>query len=213
MFQSTELNKKMSNVFEFVANSRGQSGKGAARRVRLQGDVPAVIYGGHAEPKMLVLNHNDVIKHLEHEAVYSHVLDVTIDGQTEKAILKGVQRNPAKFQVLHLDFLRVSMSEAVKVHVPLHFINESTSIGGKKGGIAAHSMVDVEVSCLPAVLPEYLEVDLAKLDIGETFHLSDIVLPSGVEIVVLAQGPEHDLPVVSMMSSKASKDDGTAEGA
>ncbi len=203
----------MSNVFEFVAGSRGQSGKGAARKVRRQGDVPAVIYGGHKEPEMLVLNHNDVIKHLEHEAVYSHVLDVTIDGKTEKAILKGVQRNPAKFQVMHLDFLRVSMSEAVKVHVPLHFINENTSVGGKKGGIAAHSMVDVEVSCLPSVLPEYLEVDLAKLDVGETFHLSDIILPAGVEIVALLQGPEHDLPVVSMMSSKASKDEGTAEGA
>jgi large subunit ribosomal protein L25 len=139
-------------------------------------------------------------------------LDVTVEGKTEKAILKGVQRNPAKFQILHLDFLRVSMSEVVKVHVPLHFVNESTSVGGKKGGIAAHSMVDVEVSCLPSVLPEYLEVDLAKLDIGESLHLSDIVLPAGVEIVVLAQGPEHDLPVVSMMSSKASKDDVAAEG-
>jgi large subunit ribosomal protein L25 len=202
----------MSNVFEFVADSRGQSGKSAARKVRRQGNVPAVIYGGHREPEMLVLNHNDVIKHLEHEAVYSHVLDVTIDGKTEKAILKGVQRNPAKFQVMHLDFLRVSMSEPVKVHVPLHFINESTSVGGKKGGIAAHSMVDVEVSCLPSALPEFLEVDLAKLDIGESCHLSDIVLPAGVEIVVLAQGPEHDLPVVSMMSSKASKDEDTSEG-
>ncbi len=202
----------MSNVFEFVANSRGQSGKGAARRVRRQGDVPAVIYGGHKEPQMLVLNHNDVIKHLEHEAVYSHVLDVTVDGKTEKAILKGIQRNPAKFQILHLDFQRVSMTEAVKVHVPLHFVNENTSVGGKKGGIAAHSMVDVEVSCLPSALPEYLEVDLAKLDIGESLHLSDIVLPAGVEIVVLAQGPEHDLPVVSMMSSKASKDDVAADG-
>jgi len=197
----------MSNVFEFIANSRGQSGKGAARRVRRQGDVPAVIYGGHKDPQMLVLNHNDIIKHLEHEAVYSHILDVTIDGQTEKAVLKGVQRNPARFQVLHLDFQRVSMSEALKVHVPLHFINETSSIGGKKGGIATHSMVDVEVSCLPSNLPEYLEVDLASLDIGDTFHLSDVKLPDGVEIVVLAQGPEHDLPVVSMMSSKASKDE------
>jgi large subunit ribosomal protein L25 len=197
----------MSNVFEFVAESRGQSGKGAAKRVRRQGKVPAIIYGGHKEPQMLTLSHNDVIKHLDHEAVYSHVLDVSVNGKTEKAILKNIQRNPAKFQVMHMDFLRVSMSEAVKVHVPLHFINEVGSIGGKKGGIAAHSMVDVEVSCLPADLPEYLEIDLANLDIGESIHLSDIALPSGVEIVVLAQGPEHDLPVVSMMSSKASKDD------
>ena len=202
----------MSNVFEFVAESRGRSGKSAARNARRQGNVPAVIYGGHSKPQMLVLNHNEVIKHLEHEAVYSHVLDVTIDGKTQQAILKGVQRNPAKFQILHLDFLRVSMSDPIKVHVPLHFTNEHTSIGGKKGGIAAHAMVDIEVSCLPSVLPEYLEVNLANLDIGETLHLSDIVLPAGVDILALAQGPEHDLPVVSMMSSKASKDD-TAEAA
>ena len=200
----------MSNVFEFVAESRGRLGTGAARGERRQGKVPAVIYGGHAEPQTLVLSHNDVVKHLEHEAVYSHVLDVKVDGKVQKAILKGVQRNPAKFQILHLDFLRVSMSEAIKVHVPLHFMNESTSVGGKKGGIATHSMVDVEVTCLPSALPEYIEVDLAKLDIGESIHLSDLVLPKGVEIVALHQGPEHDLPVVSMMSSKGSKEDAGA---
>lgn len=198
----------MANIFEFIAESRGQSGKSAARNARREGNVPAVIYGEHQEPQMLVLNHNEVIKHLKHEAVYSHVLDVTIDGKTEKAILKGVQRNPAKFQVMHLDFMRVSMSHAIKVHVPLHFINESTSIGGKKGGIAAHSMVDVEVSCLPSALPEYIEVNLAGLDVGESVHLSDIVLPAGVEIIALLQGSEHDLPVVSMMAAKV---DTTAE--
>jgi len=197
----------MSNVFEFVAESRGKSGKSAARGARRQGNVPAVIYGGHGEPQMLSLNHNEVIKHLEHEAVYSHILDVNIDGKTEKAILKGVQRHPAKFRVLHLDFLRVSMSDIVKVHVPLHFLNEHTSIGGKKGGIAAHAMIDIEVSCLPSSLPDFIEVNLAGLDIGESVHLSDIVLPAGVEIVALAQGPEHDHPIASMMASKASKDD------
>jgi len=197
----------MSNVFEFIADSRECSGKSAARRARRAGTVPAVIYGGHSEPQMLVLNHNEVIKHLEHEAVYSHVLDVTIDGKTEKAILKGVQRNPARFQIQHLDFLRVNMSEVVKVHVPLHFTNEHTSIGGKKGGIAAHSMVDVEISCLPMFLPEFIEVNLTDLDIGATLHLSDLVLPTGVEIVALAQGADHNLPVASMMASKASKDD------
>ncbi len=200
----------MSKVFEFVAESRGQSGKSAARRARRQGNVPAVIYGGSNEPQMLVLSHNEVIKHLEHEAVYSHVLDITVDGKTEKAILKGVQRHPARVQILHLDFFRVNMSEVVKVHVPLHFINEHASVGGKKGGIAAHSLIDVEVSCLPSVLPEFIEVNLAGLDIGGTIHLSDIILPEGIEIVVLAQGPEHDLPVVSMMASKASKDDSAA---
>jgi len=197
----------MSNVFEFVAESRGQSGSGVARRARRQGNVPAVIYGGASEPQLLVLNHNEVIKHLEHEAVYSHVLDVTVDGKTEKAILKVVQRNPARFQILHLDFLRVNLTDTVKVHVPLHFVNESTSVGAKKGGIAAHSLVDIEVTCLPSDLPEFIEVNLASLDVGGTIHLSDIILPKGVEIVALAQGPEHDLPVVSIMASKASKDE------
>ncbi len=200
----------MSNVFEFVAESRGQSGKSAAKRARHIGNVPAVIYGGHQEPKMLMLNHNEVIKHLAHEAVYSHVLDVTVDGKTEKAILKGIQRKPAGVQILHMDFLRVDMTETVKVHVPLHFTNEHTGIGGKKGGIAAHSMTDVEVSCLPSALPEYIEVSLATLDVGETLHLSDLVLPASVSIVVLAQGAEHNLPVVSMMASKATKDDTAA---
>lgn len=197
----------MTEVFKFVAETRGRSGKTAAKGLRRKGNVPAVLYGGHAEPKMLVLNHNEVIKHLAHEAVYSHVLDISVDGKTEQAILKAVQRNPAKFQVLHLDFQRVDMSEEVKVHVPLHFMNESTSVGGKKGGIAAHSLNDIEVSCLPSALPEYIAVDLAKLDIGESIHLSDIVMPDGVKIVSLAQGSDHDLPVVSMMASRASKDE------
>ncbi|ASF48141.1 50S ribosomal protein L25/general stress protein Ctc [Methylovulum psychrotolerans] len=192
----------MSNVFEFVAESRANSGKSSARRSRRLGNVPAVIYGGQSEPQMLVLNHNEVIKHLEHEAVYSHVLDITVDGKTEKAILKGVQRNPAKFQILHLDFLRVDMAATVKVHVPLHFINESSSVGIKKGGVATHSMVDVEVSCLPSALPEFIEVDLSNLDVSETLHLSDLVLPAGVEVVALAQGEDHNLPVVTISATR-----------
>ena len=197
----------MSNVFEFVAESRKISGTGAARKIRREGNVPAVVYGGHKEPEMIVLNHNEVIKHLDHEAVYSHVLDVVIDGRTEKAILKSVQRNPVKFQILHLDFMRVDMAEKVRVHVPIHFLNESSSVGGKKGGIAMHALADVEISCLPADLPEYIAVDLSALDIGGSLHLSDLVLPKGVEIVELAHGEGHDLPVVSMMQSKGGKEE------
>jgi large subunit ribosomal protein L25 len=192
----------MSNVFEFIAEGRAQAGTSGARRLRRQGQVPAVIYGGTTAPQMVALSHNEVVKHLEHEAVYSHILDVVVDGKSEKAILKGVQRNPARFQILHLDFLRVNMADVLRVHVPLHFVNEHSSIGGKKGGIATHSMVDVEVSCLPAALPEFIEVDLANLDIGGSLHLSDLVLPAGVSLVALAQGPDHDLPVVSMMSTR-----------
>jgi large subunit ribosomal protein L25 len=202
-----ELRVKMSNVFEFVAESRSQSGTTAANSVRRQGKVPAVIYGGHKDPQMLVLSHNEVVKHLNHEAVYSHLLDINVDGKVEKAVLKGVQRHPAKFQILHLDFMRISESELVKIHVPLHFINEATSVGGKKGGVATHSLVDVEVSCLPSALPEYIEVNLATLDVGHTIHLSDLVLPAGVSIVALAQGMEHDLPVVSMSATRAAREE------
>lgn len=197
----------MTNMFNFVADSREQSGTSAARRARRKGRVPAVLYGGNQEVKLLELDHNEVVKHLTHEAVYSHVLDISVDGKTEQAILKGVQRNPAKFQILHLDFLRVDMTAKVKVHVPLHFSDEHKSVGGKKGGIATHAMIDVEVTCLPADLPEFISVDLSNLDIGESIHLSDISMPSGVEIVALTHGAEHDLPVVSMMASKGSKEE------
>jgi large subunit ribosomal protein L25 len=192
----------MSGVFEFVAKSRDKTGTSAAKAVRRQGNVPAVIYGGGQVPQMLVLEHNEIIKHLVHEAVYSHVLDVVVDGKTEKAVLKGIQRHPAKSRILHLDFMRVNESDKIKVHVPLHFINESTSVGVKKGGVAAHAMVEVEVLCLSSALPEFIAVDLANLDVGETLHLSDLVLPAGVSIVELTHGTDHNQPVVSIMASK-----------
>ena len=192
----------MSNVFEFVAESRTESGKGSARAMRRAGNVPAVIYG-HGEPQMLSLNHNEVVKHLAHEEVYSHILDVMIDGKVEKAILKGVQRHPAKVRILHLDFLRINLADRIKVHVPLHFINEHAGIGGKKGGVAAHTMTSVEVFCLPAFLPDFIEVNLVNLDVGHSIHLSELKMPANVQIVELTHGPDHDLAVVSMQAAKA----------
>lgn len=197
----------MSNVFEFVAESRDLAGKSAARAARRNGNVPAVVYGGAADPVSIVLEHNEVAKHLEHEAVYSHILDLKISGKTEKVVLKGVQRHPAKPQVLHMDFMRVDETHALKVHVPLHFINESTCVGVKAGGVVTHGMVDVEVSCLPAALPEFIEVDLTALDIGDSLHLTDLVLPEGVSIVVLAQGGDHDHVVTQVMKTKAVAED------
>jgi large subunit ribosomal protein L25 len=193
----------MSSVFEFVAKSRDKSGKSAAKAVRRQGDVPAVIYGGNLAPQMLVLEHNEIIKHLVHEAVYSHVLDVVVDGKVEKAVLKGIQRHPAKSKILHLDFMRVNESDKIKVRVPFHFINEATAVGVKKGGIATHAMTEIEVTCLSSALPEFIAVDLANLDVGQSVHLSDLVLPAGVEIFELTHGADHDLPVVSIMPLKA----------
>jgi large subunit ribosomal protein L25 len=191
----------MSNVFEFVAESRASTGKTAARASRRGGNVPAVVYG-HGEPQMISLNHNEVVKHLAHEEVYSHILDLSVDGKTEKVILKGVQRHPAKVRVLHLDFLRIDLNDTIKVHVPLHFINEHSGVGGKKGGVATHTRTDVEVSCLPAYLPEFIEVDLANLDVGHSIHLSELKLPANVQIVELTHGADHDVAVVSMQAAK-----------
>lgn len=196
----------MSSVFEFVAKSRDSSGTSAAKAVRRQGDVPAVIYGGGQAPQMLVLEHNEIIKHLVHEAVYSHVLDVVVDGKTEKAVLKGIQRHPAKSRILHMDFMRVNESDKIRVRVPFHFINESTSVGVKKGGVAAHAMVDVEIVCLSSALPEFIAVDLANVDVGGSVHLSDLVLPAGVAICELTHGADHNLPVVSIMASKVKEE-------
>lgn len=191
----------MSNVFEFVAEARTESGKSEARRIRRMGGVPAVIYG-HGEPQMLSLNHNEVVKHLAHEEVYSHILNITVEGKTEKAILKGVQRHPAKVRVLHLDFLRINLEDRIKVHVPLHFINEHTGVGGKKGGVAAHTMTSVEIFCLPAFLPEFIVIDLMMLDVGHSIHLSELKMPANVQIVELTHGIDHDLAVVSMQAAK-----------
>lgn len=196
----------MANVFEFVAEARSVTGSSAVRAIRRQGKIPAVVYGGQDAPAMLVLDHNEVLKHLAHEAVYSHVLDLNIDGKAEKAVLKHIQRHPAKPQILHVDFMRVDESHKLRVHVPLHFVNEATSVGVKKGGVVTHSIVDVEVLCMPSALPEFIEVDLSGVDIGSTIHLSDLVLPAGVEIPALQHGVEHDHPVVQVVKTRAADD-------
>ncbi|WP_305906357.1 50S ribosomal protein L25/general stress protein Ctc [Methylomarinum sp. Ch1-1] len=208
----------MSNVFEFVAETRDMSGKNAAKAARREGKVPAVIYGGESAPEMLVLEHNEILKHLDHEAVYSHILDVKVDGKTQKALLKDIQRHPAKPQVLHMDFMRVDESHQVKMHVPLHFINEETCVGVKTGGVVTHAMVDVEVSCMPSALPEYLEVDLADVELGAVVHMSDIKLPAGVEIPELAHGEDHDHPIAQVVKTRgageeaeAAEEEGAAE--
>lgn len=197
----------MSNVFEFVAESRDVSGKSAAKAARRQGKVLAVMYGGTEAPEMLVLDHNEVVKHLEHEAVYSHILDVNVGGKVQKALLKDIQRHPAKAQVMHMDFMRVDESHKVKMNVPLHFINEDICVGVKAGGVVTHAMVDVEVSCMPSALPEYLEVDLAAVELGAVVHLSDIALPEGVEVPQLAHGDDHDHPVAQVIKMRGASEE------
>ncbi len=196
----------MSNVFEFIAEPRAGLGTIAARSVRREGKVPAIIYGGVKQPETLLLDHNEVVKHLAIEAVYSHVLDIKIGDRSEKAVLKHIQRHPARPQILHIDFQRVDETHKVKLHVPLHFTNEAVSVGVKKGGVVSHLVTDVEVFCLPSALPEFIEVDLSQLDVGAILHLSDLVLPAGVEIVALTHGPEHDHPVVHLHKVKGAEE-------
>ena len=199
----------MVGSFVFEAELREKTGKGESRRLRHAGKVPAILYGG-ADPLGIVLDHHKVVKNLENEAVYSHVLTVKVAGKDEKAILKAMQRHPSRPIIMHMDFQRVSGDEKIRVHVPLHFINQDVSVGLKKGGIVTHNMVDVEVSCLPDRLPEYIEVDLRNVDIGQSLHLSDLSVPEGVEILALSHGSEHNLPVAAIHSGKAAE--GSGEG-
>ena len=195
----------MSTDFTLHAKGREDTGKGASRRLRrLAGEIPAIVYGGKKDPAMLTLLHKDVVKALENEAFYSHIVSLDIDGKSEDVILKDVQRHPAKQLVLHLDFLRVNKSTKLQTRVPLHFTNEDICEGVKiGGGIIAHTMTDLEIFCLPKDLPEYIEVDMTDLELGQNIHISDIKLPKGVESVALSHGSDHDLSVVSINKPKA----------
>ncbi len=205
----------MSSVFEFDAVSRASAGTGGARAIRRKGNIPAVVYGGAAEPELIELNLNEIEKKLTNEAVYSHVLQLNVGGVLQNAVLKDMQRHPAKDSIIHMDFLRVNMNEKIKVHVPLHFINEETSVGVKEGGVVTHSMVELEVACLPANLPEFISVDLANVGIGEAVHLADIVVPEGVDILALTHGEDHNLPVAQIVKTRGavSEDDDAADEA
>ncbi|MCK4742923.1 MAG: 50S ribosomal protein L25/general stress protein Ctc [Sulfuriflexus sp.] len=194
----------MSVTFELDAEVRTDEGKGASRRLRHANKIPAVMYGGGSDPISLTMDHNKMAHALENEAFYSHILTINIDGKAEKAVLRDLQRHPAKMMILHADFQRVNMKEKLHMHVPLHFINEDIAPGVKdEGGRIQHNVVEVEVSCLPANLPEYIEVDVADLAMDHSLHLSDIKMADGVELVQLALGESHDLPIVSIHKPRA----------
>ena len=208
----------MSTDFTLHAKGREDSGKGASRRLRrLAGEIPAIVYGGKKDPQSLTLIHKDVLKALENEAYYSHIISLDVDGKSQDVVLKDVQRHPAKTAILHLDFLRINKTTALTIRVPLHFINEDNCVGVKKeGGIISHTMSELEVQCLPKDLPEFIEVDVSELALGSTLHISDIKLPKGVESVALSHGSDHDLPVAAVNKAKSggseADDDGDAEG-
>jgi large subunit ribosomal protein L25 len=198
----------MSDQFELHAEARTDVGKGASRRLRRLADlIPAIIYGGTKDPQALSFIRKDLEKALENEAFYSHVLTVNIGKAKEKAIIKDMQRHPAKSNIMHIDFLRVDDKVAIKLNIPIHFLNETACYGVKtQGGLIQHQATDIEVSCLPADIPTFIEVDMLEVETGQIIHLSDISLPKGVTSVALALGEDHDLAVASVMAPKGGDD-------
>ncbi len=191
---------------EFVLNGeiRKDMGKGAVRRMRKAEKVPGIIYGSGNDPVPLTFLHKDVAYQLENEAFYSNILTINVAGDKQQAVLKDLQRHPSKARILHLDLLRVSATEKITMQVPLHFIGEDIAPGVKEaGGLISHQMANVEIRCMAKDLPQFLEVDMSKLGMNESTHLADIKLPSGVEIVALSHGEDHNLPVANIHMPKA----------
>jgi len=183
--------------FEVEAAVRNDTGKGASRRLRREEKVPGVVYGGGKAAVSLTLEHKNISKSLDNEAFYSHILVLKSGSEHERVILKDVQRHPYKARILHVDFQRVRSDEKLHMHVPLHFIGGENAPGVKDGaGVMSHIMTDVEVSCFPDDLPEFIEVDVSGLELNQILHLSDLKFPKGVESVELNH--ENDRAVASI---------------
>ncbi len=192
------------------AASRNDEGKGASRRLRRTAQIPAIVYGGNADPKSVQLDHEKIWIASQNEWFYSSILSLDLDGKVEKVLLRDMQRHPYKQQIMHLDFQRVNENQAIRVNVQLHFLNEDKSPAGKAAEVVVtHELTEVTVSCLPKDLPEFLEVDLEQLEVGSIIHLSELKLPAGVEIPELKLGKEHDLAVVIAKHGKEEVEEAT----
>lgn len=186
----------MSNEHKITATGRKDEGKGASRRLRHAAQIPAIVYGGHADPVSIQLEHEKTWLASQHEWFYSSILSLDLDGKVQKVLLRDMQRHPYKQRIMHLDFQRVNENEAIRVAVPLHFLNEDTSPAGKAADVAVtHELNEIHISCLPKDLPEFIEVDLGAIKAGDTIHLSQVKLPAGVEVPELKLGPDHDVAV------------------
>jgi len=189
----------MADKFDLIADIREDSGKGASRRLRREGKVPAIIYGAGRPPRALVFDHNKVIKQLENESFYSSVLNIKVGEKSQAAIVKDLQRHPSLPRIMHMDLQRIVEDEVIRMNVPIHLIGAEVAVGVKDGGgKVSHMRTDVEVVCLPKNLPEYLEIDISELELDGLMYLTDIPLPEGVEIPELAQEVEQVQPIVSI---------------
>ena len=191
--------------FELNCSVRTDLGKGASRRLRrLDNNIPAVLYGGDKDPIALTIAHKDIARATENEAFFAHIITLKIGNKKEQAVIKALQRHPARAIILHADFLRVSATHTIIVKVPIHFLNEESCVGVRLGGgNIIRTMNEIEVSCLPKDLPEYIEVDMLEIDLGESVHLSDITLPEGISSVALSHGEDSiDLSIAIVQAPK-----------
>lgn len=189
----------MSTAYTLSAEARSEQGKGASRRLRKTGGVPAVIYGGNIEPQSITLKQNELTRNLQDEAFYSQIMTINYGDTQEMAVLRDLQRHPAKPVVLHVDLQRVRDDEELHVLIPLHYLNEESAPGVKmEGGRVNHIINEVEVACLPKDLPQYLEVDMGTANKGDIVHLTDIKLPEGVSLPTLALGEDHNLAIAAL---------------
>lgn len=194
---------------------RKDVGKGASRRMRREGKVPAVIYGGHKDPVALTLQQHELLRATENEAFYASILEIKIDEKTtQQAVVRDLQRHPFKPIIMHIDFLRVSSKEVLKMLVPVHFVGEEDSPAGRASGVVIqHLITEIEISALPKDLPEFVSIDLSEMAAGEAVMLSDIQLPEGVEILALAAGEENDVQLASAIHIKEDQGTGAAAAA
>jgi len=206
-------------AIEVQAQARKQQGTGASRRLRREGKVPGIVYGGSQPAVTIELDHNALFHHLRNERFHASILTLKLDGGAEQVLLRAVNMHPFKLEVQHIDFQRVSAKEKIHMKVPLHFVGAEASPAVKvSGGIVSHVMNELDVRCLPADLPEYIEVDLSKLEINDSIHVRDLALPNGVELMLRGQ---ENPPVATAQVPKAAIEEeeaaaaaaATAEGA
>lgn len=197
----------MADIFQIDAVVRTEKGTSASRRLRHAGKVPAVIYGAGKDPQWVSIGHKEISHALAREAFYSHILTMNIDGKSEQVVLKDLLRHPFKKLILHADFLRINPNEKLSMHVPIHYIGEAESPGVSEGGVVSKLKNDVEIRCLPKDLPEYIEIDVSKLELDQTYHLSDLKLPKGVELAGIHLDDEHNLPIISIHLPRAAKEE------
>ncbi len=190
----------MAKDFDLIADYREDLGKGASRRLRHEGKIPAIIYGAGRPPRSITFDHNKVAHQLENESFYSSILNIKVGEKSQAAILKDIQRHPSKRQIMHLDLQRIVEDQQIKMNVPIHYVGEDMAVGVRDGGGTVTKMVnEVEITCLPKDLPEYLDLDITELGLDEMMYLTDIKVPEGVEIVGLAQAEEEQAqPIVSI---------------